>query len=357
MAKEIKFPRAWGESGIHPGKREMNKKALALLSGGLDSSLAIKLMIDQGIEVTALHFTGPFCNCSPRKAGCKLQARKVANELGIPIQVIAKGMDYMRMVENPPHGYGRALNPCIDCRIYMLKKAKEVMAATGASFIITGEVLGQRPMSQHRQALRIIEKESGLEGLILRPLSARNFPPTLPEMGGIVKRERLLAFSGRSRKGQIKLAETLGLHDYPCPSGGCLLTDRIIALRLKDLFGHHPDYTIRDLLFLRFGRHYRLTPRIKVILGRNREENERIRSLAPPGSTLFLPEGFRGPTAIAFGTLTAPEVQMIGEIVAHYSQEEKKIYSLRQQTIGGEESLFSVSQRFPPEKLIPLRIG
>ena len=181
-------------------------QAIALLSGGLDSSLAVKMMIDQGIAVTAIHFTSPFCNCTSKNAGCKNQAVKVAREFGVPIRVIHKGMDYMRMVQDPPHGHGRGMNPCIDCRIYMLRKVKEMMAGSGASFVITGEVLGQRPMSQHRAAIRLIEKESGLEGLILRPLSAQHFPPTIPEWEGIVDRQRLLSFSGRSRKPQIDLA-------------------------------------------------------------------------------------------------------------------------------------------------------
>ncbi len=155
--------------------------AVALLSGGLDSSLAVKMMIDQGIEVTAIQFTSPFCNCTSRNAGCQNQAVRIANEFGVPIRVIHKGLEYMKVVEKPRHGYGRGMNPCIDCRIYMLRKVKDLMPSLKASFVITGEVLGQRPMSQHRVAIRKIEKESGLEGRILRPLSAQHFAPTLPE--------------------------------------------------------------------------------------------------------------------------------------------------------------------------------
>jgi tRNA-uridine 2-sulfurtransferase len=177
----------------------MNRRAIALLSGGLDSTLAVKMMLEQGIEMMAVNFTSAFCNCTPKTAGCRHQASKIAQEFGIPIKV-TKGMDYMEMVRKAPHGYGRGMNPCIDCRIYMLKKVKELMAGEGASFVVTGEVLGQRPMSQHRQAIRTIEKASGLEGLILRPLSAQYFEPTVPEEEGIVDRERLLAISGRSRK-------------------------------------------------------------------------------------------------------------------------------------------------------------
>ena len=181
----------------------LTKKAVALLSGGLDSTLAVKLMIDQGIDVTAVHFTSVFCNCSPKKAGCKMHARKVAEEFAVPIIVIHKGMDYIKMVENPPHGHGSAINACIDCRIYMLRKVKEMMSELGASFVITGEVLGQRPMSQQRHTIRLIEKESGLQDLILRPLSAQHFKPTLPEREGIVDRDKLLNISGRGRKPQF----------------------------------------------------------------------------------------------------------------------------------------------------------
>jgi len=335
----------------------MNKKAIALLSGGLDSMLAVKMMVDQGIEVIAVNFTSPFCNCSPRKDGCKHQAKRVAEELGILIRVIPKGMDYMKLVENPPHGYGRGMNPCIDCRIYMLRKAKELMASMGASFIITGEVLGQRPMSQHRQALQLIEKESGLQGFIIRPLSAHHFPPTVPELEGLVDRQKLLAISGRSRKCQIQLAKNLGLRDYPCPAGGCLLTDRLMASRLTDIFLHIPNYTIEDLLFLRIGRHFRLSPVLKVILGRNKEENERICALAKSGSVLFYPTGFRGPTAVASGVSDSLSDQTIGQIIVRYSRDGKNYYLIRKQIVGGEESMFSVGGKFPQEKLRQLCIG
>ncbi len=330
--------------------------AIALLSGGLDSSLAVKMMIDQGIAVTAVHFTSPFCNCTSKSAGCTNQAVKVAREFGVPIQVIHKGMDYMRMVENPPHGHGRGMNPCIDCRIYMLKKVKEMMAASGASFVITGEVLGQRPMSQHRAAIRKIEKESGMEGLVLRPLSAQHFSPTIPEQEGVVDRKKLLAFSGRSRKPQIELAEKLGVSDYPCPAGGCLLTDKVIAARLRDLFSHVPDYSLADLLLLKIGRHFRLSPFLKLIIGRNKEENEMIQVYTKAGAVLFQPDGFRGPTAIAYGQVP-PDDQMIGEIVARYSQEERESYLIRKQTVGGDPFHFPVLKKFPKEKLEGLRVG
>lgn len=332
-------------------------QAAALLSGGLDSSLAVKMMIDQGVSVTAVHFTSPFCNCTSKNAGCKNQAVKVAHEFGVPIRVIHKGMDYMRMVQNPPHGYGRGMNPCVDCRIYMLKKVKELMAGTGASFVVTGEVLGQRPMSQHRAAIRLIEKESGLEGRILRPLCAQHFPPTIPEQVGIIDRAKLLAFSGRSRKPQIDLAMQLEVKDYPCPAGGCLLTDRVIAARLRDLFSHVPDYDLTDLHLLKIGRHFRLTPALKIILGRNKLENEQIQVMARAGSVLFKPFDFRGPTCLASGSLDVQTQTMIGEIMARYNQEEKPRYQIKTQIMGEGESIFFVDKKLSREAATMLQIG
>lgn len=335
----------------------MKRGAVVLLSGGLDSTLAVKLMVDQGIALTAVHFTSPFCNCSSRKEGCRNQARKVAEEFGVPLRVVVKGMDYMRVVEKAPHGYGRGMNPCIDCRIYMLRKVAGMLDELGVSFVVTGEVLGQRPMSQHRQAIETIDRESGLAGRILRPLSAHLFSPTRPEEEGIVDRERLLAISGRSRKPQIELAEHLGIRDYPCPAGGCLLTDPDVADRLRDLFAHVPGYANRDLVLLTFGRHFRMNAGLRVILGRSQAENERLMALATPGDTVFTPENFRGPTLLAAGELDAASERLIGEMIPAYSQDDQDTYLIRKEVVGNASSTQTGVRKSPRQAFAALRIG
>ncbi len=198
-------------------------RAIALLSGGLDSTLAISMMLDLGVEVEALNFTTIFCNCSSGrgKEGCGNEARRVSNMLGVKLSVFNAMPEYLDIVKNPRYGRGSSMNPCKDCRIFMLKRAKDYMQKVGADFIVTGEVLGQRPMSQQREAMRLIERKSGLEGLIVRPLCAKLLPPSLPEKEGLIDRERLLAIEGRSRKPQIQMASERGITDYACPAGGC----------------------------------------------------------------------------------------------------------------------------------------
>ncbi|MBW2000225.1 MAG: hypothetical protein JRJ29_19985, partial [Deltaproteobacteria bacterium] len=212
----------------------MPVKAVGLLSGGLDSTLAARLMLDQGIQVYAINFTSPFCTCTPKGAGCASVITALRQLGGIPLRRVFLGDEYLEIVRSPKHGHGSGINPCIDCRILKLKKAAAYMKEIGASFIFTGEVLGQRPMSQYRAALHIIDRESGLEGYVLRPLSASHLEPTVPEQKGWVDRKRLLGIKGRSRKIQMTLAAEKGIKDYPCPGGGCLLTDRNFAHRMRD---------------------------------------------------------------------------------------------------------------------------
>ncbi len=291
-------------------------KAIGLLSGGLDSSLAVKLMMNQGIEVTALNFITPFCTCT--RKGCKHEASRIAEKFNIPIKVIAAGDEYIKMVKDPRHGYGKNMNPCIDCRIFMLKKAKEYMEEMGASFLFTGEVLGQRPMSQRREAMTTIEKEAGLEGLILRPLSAQFLEPTIPEKEGLVDREKLFGIKGRWRKPQMKLAEELSIKDYQCPAGGCRLTDPQFARRVKEAFEHDED-GIQDMNLLKYGRHFRLPSGVKVIVGRNEEENSIISKFAGERDLLIEVVGFGSPITLLKDSYNERDIKMAASVCVRYS--------------------------------------
>ncbi len=294
-------------------------KAIALLSGGLDSTLAARLVLDQGIELEALNFMTVFCTCTNRGATC-LASQKAVETLGIPLRVFNVSEEYLNVVRNPKHGYGSNMNPCIDCRIFMLKKAKVYMEESGGSFIITGEVLGQRPMSQRRDAMRLIEKEAGLEGLILRPLSAQFLPITLPEREGWIDREKLLNIQGRSRKPQMKLAEQFNIRDYPCPAGGCLLTDPGFARRIRDLMEHQYDFSLNDVHLLKFGRHFRLSPKVKLVVGRNGEENQKIETFSQAGDILLKTVRYPGPVSLLRGEADETERERAASITARYSK-------------------------------------
>lgn len=271
-------------------------KAIGLLSGGLDSQIAIKLILEQGVEVTALHFRTIFCTCTPK--GCsQSMAKKSAEKMDIPIVEVNKTRDFLEVVKNPPHGYGSGMNPCIDCRILSFSMAKEYMEKLGAGFIITGEVVGQRPMSQRKQVMELIEKESRLEGYIIRPLSAGLLPLSIPEQKGWIDRAKLLSHSGRSRRVQFSLAEKYGIKDYSCPAGGCLLTDPAFAKRIRESFAHGED-SINDVQLLKIGRHFRLLNKSKLIIGRNEAENERIQNIAQKGDILIEPVNVPGPSAL-----------------------------------------------------------
>jgi tRNA-specific 2-thiouridylase len=294
-------------------------KALALLSGGLDSTLAVKVIMEQGIEVEAINFITVFCNCTSKKMGCSA-GKQAAETLGVNLKVVNSSREFLEIVKNPKHGYGRNINPCIDCRIFMLKQAKNYLKEIGASFLITGEVLGERPMSQRRDALRIIERESGLEGLIVRPLSAKLLPLTIPEKEGWVNSEKLLSIQGRSRKPQIKLASYFGINDYPCPAGGCLLTDPGFAQRMRDLMTCHPEFDLNDVHLLKMGRHLRLLPELKAIVGRNEHENEQIMTYFREKDVIFRLIDFPGPVTLLRGKSNHECEKLTASITAHYSK-------------------------------------
>jgi hypothetical protein len=275
-------------------------KAVGLLSGGLDSTLAAKLMLDQGIKVHAINFTSPFCHCTARSAGCAAVVTAVRQLGSIPLERVALGEEYLAMIRHPKHGYGRGTNPCIDCRIMKLRKAGEYMRSIGASFLFTGEVLGQRPMSQHHRAFEVIDRESGLGGLILRPLSAELLEPTIPETEGWVKRDALLGLNGRTRTTQISMARDNGINDYPCPAGGCLLTDPDFAAKLREHFSMGGESSVRAMTLLQVGRHFRLGDGSKIVVSRNENEGARLEALAVSSDSLLVPD-FAAPTVLLQG--------------------------------------------------------
>jgi tRNA-specific 2-thiouridylase len=334
----------------------MQRKALALLSGGLDSTLAVKVMLDQGIAVEALNFTSPFCTCTGKNAGCKSEAARVAEEFGIPIKVMTKGIDYLEVVRQPRHGYGKAINPCVDCRIYLLRRAKEYLAESGADFVITGEVLGQRPMSQRRDTLRIIERESGLEGLLLRPLSAQHFAPTIPEQEGWVDRSKLLAIQGRSRKMQMELAEELDVKNYPCPAGGCMLTEVSFAPKVQDIFDHSADLNLRDFRLLKVGRHFRIGPRTKVLIGRNEAENNLLEAQVQEGEVAFRWRDGSSPLGVVTGAVDDALLQTAAKILLRYTKAEAGSLCVLNTLCPGNEQLINCSHDFTEADLERFRI-
>lgn len=286
-------------------------KALAVFSGGLDSMLAVQLVRVQGIEVLGLFFETPFFPSSG--------ARKSAAHLKLPIKVINITESHLQVVRSPKHGYGENMNPCVDCHILMLRKAGEMLEEEGAHFIVTGEVLGQRPMSQNRRALRLIASESGIPGLVLRPLSAKLLPKTIPEEKGWVDRDRLMGLSGRSRKPQMKLARELGIKEFPSPAGGCLLTDPGFSRRLKDLLNFARDVRLRDVELLKVGRHFRIGPGTKIVIGRNERENRLIRSLYREGDLLLTPVSVPGPTVLLVGEISPEQKDLAASMTAAYT--------------------------------------
>lgn len=297
----------------------MSRRAVALLSGGLDSVLAVIVMRGQGIEISAVRFTMPFESGSRRVQPLSDWHRSVGERWGFDITIHRLGREMLDIVKHPKHGHGKNVNPCIDCRILMLREAKKYMDSLGAQFLVTGEVVGQRPMSQKKDMLYHIEKEAGVPGLIVRPLSARLLRVTLPEEQGIIRREDLFDMSGRSRRGQIALARAFGLTDYPAPAGGCLLTDPIFAFRLRELLFHDAEPSLRDIELLKVGRHFRFSRRCKIIVGRNKAENARIESLAQEEEVLLRVVGFGGPTTLVTGDATDEALRCAASICVRYS--------------------------------------
>jgi tRNA(Ile)-lysidine synthase TilS/MesJ len=287
-------------------------RAVALFSGGLDSTLAVRIVAEQGFAVHALHVR-------TLSDGAGNQAEEAAASLGIALTVLPVGDDYLDLVRRPRFGYGRGMNPCIDCRIYMCRMAKRLMEELGAEMVVSGEVLGQRPMSQRRQDLLAIAKHSGLGNRLLRPLSAQLLPPTLPETVGLVDRARLYGFTGTGRRKLIELARRLGIREIPGPSGGCILADRSTAARVRDLLRYRPDASRWDFELARGGRHFRYSEATKIVLSRRAAEDTWLQAVArqghPATTAILVPENFPGPSALLVGTAGNAAVQFAGALI------------------------------------------
>ena len=288
-------------------------RALGLCSGGLDSMLAGLILRDQGIIVEWITFETPFFSSA--------RARKASHLTGIPLMVKSITSDYLEMLKNPPGGYGKYMNPCLDCHSMMFRLAGEIMNERGFDFLFSGEVLGQRPMSQARPSLRYVEKHSGFDGYILRPLCAKRLPETIPEKQGLVNREQLLDLAGRSRKPQIKLANTFGIKEYPTPAGGCLLTDKGFSRRLKDFFDHQATWTENELYLLRFGRHLRVDENTKIIIGRTQDDNQNILNYHDPAAdTILKVKDYPGPITLVPRGDSREMLTLAASICAGYSK-------------------------------------
>jgi len=304
-------------------------RAVGLLSGGLDSILAVRVLLEQGIEITAFHVRTGFSYAErDRAVGRELAEPSAAEQasamLGVPLEVVDVSDEYLPVVLNPRYGYGSGMNPCVDCRIFLLRKAKVWMEDHGYHFVFTGEVVGQRPKSQMRPTLKTVERESGLQGYLLRPLSAKLLETTVPEERGWVDRERLCGISGRGRKGQIALAEQFGITDYPQPSGGCCyLIDQTYSRRLRDFLEYEgaEALTREQVQLLAVGRHLRLPSGQKLVVGRREQENNYLEVCGVAG-VLLTTVDHPGPTTLAPGTPTREEIESAARITAGYSDGE-----------------------------------
>jgi tRNA-uridine 2-sulfurtransferase len=290
---------------------------IVMFSGGLDSVCATHLLLSQGLKLKAVHFVLPFYS------GLGMQfppVKAAAEKLGVPIEIIEEGEEYLPVVKSPVFGFGKNANPCVDCRIHRLIKAKKVMEATGASFIATGEVVGQRPMSQRMDCLHKIENHAGLKGHLLRPLSAGLLPPTVAEQEGFVDREKLLSISGRGRKEQLAYARKFGLV-HGTPAGGCILTNEKTSERFNDCAHHKPDFDLEDFRLLAWGRHFRLSPSCKLIVGRDDPDNAALEKIASSGDgLLYLPDTVPGPLGILRGPSIPEFAGISASLLARYTR-------------------------------------
>jgi tRNA-specific 2-thiouridylase len=286
--------------------------ALAMISGGVDSTLAAKLIMEQGIDVIGVCFKSYFFG--PKNA------EKMTKQIGIPLVVVDFSKEHLEMVRNPKHGYGKNMNPCIDCHAMMMNYSGRLLEEHSADFIITGEVLNQRPMSQNKRALDVVRKESGYTDKILRPLCALNLAPTKMELDGLVDRERLLKISGRSRKPQMELAEEWGITDYPSPAGGCKLTDPNFSKRLYDLINSAVEPSEGDIILLKYGRHMRVSPNAKIISTRNEEEVKEIKKYLNETDLVFFTTDYTGSIIVVIGNPGEEDIAFAAKAAVRYSK-------------------------------------
>jgi len=314
-------------------------KAIALYSGGLDSTLAVLVMKKLGVEVTAVLFDTDFgCNVS-RRSGVGSDSKSV----GFGVERIYIGDKFIRLVQNPKFGHGKNMNPCIDCKVLMLQEAKELLDQRGADFLVTGEVLWQRPMSQRKDTLPRIDRAAGVEGLVVRPLSAKLLKPTIAEERGLVDRKRLYGMSGRSRKPQMALAKELGLNEYPQPAGGCLLTDPIFSSKLRDLLARMPDPPMREIQLLRVGRHFISGDGFRIIVGRDERDNEKISDLAGSDDYQLQVGGdYGGPVVLAEPGISPEGLKLAAALCARYSAARQLPVVSVQVFMHGEAGLIDV---------------
>ncbi|MFH1699239.1 MAG: hypothetical protein ABIE07_01525 [Candidatus Zixiibacteriota bacterium] len=291
---------------------------IALFSGGLDSALAILMVMRQNVEVTALSFMNHFGCDITDKSSCSKDPYPIAEKFGFTVKMVHLGHQFVDIVRNPKYGHGRNMNPCIDCRILMLREAKTFMELVGADFVFTGEVVGQRPMSQYKPQLALILRESGLGDKLVRPLSAKLLPETLPERMGILDRKQLGDINGRSRKAQMELADKYGLENYPGSAAGCLLTDAGYSKRLRDYFSHQEQVDFNELNLLRIGRHFRIDENTKIIVGRDEKENDKIEKLRKPDEWLFEARDTGSPITLVKGTISDEIISTAAAITARY---------------------------------------
>jgi len=318
-----------------------NAKALVLFSGGLDSILVARMLGEQGIEVELINFFTIFFGPEV--------ARQSAKEMGLPLREVDMSEDFLAILKKPKHGWGAGLNPCIDCHSLMLKKAGQIMRDEGFDVVATGEVLGERPMSQNRQSLNIVEKDAGVEGYLLRPLSAKLLEPTLAEKEGLIDREKMLDISGRRRERQISLAKEFGIKNYPSPGGGCALTQKGFAARLLELKKNKPNFSVHDAKLSIIGRHFfhpeqpisGSLPQVGpeeveggrgvednywLILGRDKEENEFLKSQVKEGEVFIIPVNFSGPEALIRGEkISAEIIERAKDLIVEFSSKAKKL--------------------------------